>query len=561
MKQKKVYDAIIVGSGAAGGIAAHVLVNQGLDVLLLEIGPKWDPANDYLTSHKWPYDMPYRGLGKPGQYDGLWKVNAYTEHLYVNPRVDRYAVAPGTDFHWTRIHAVGGRTITWGRVSLRMSEADFKPKSLQDGYGDDWPVEYKDIAPYYDRAETLMGVHGTREGLAALPDGIYMPPPAMRCGEVLLKQGAAKLGIPVIPNRMAVLTRNQDGRAACHYCDECGRGCETASRFSTLEALIPQLIRQPNFTLQTHAAAARVLMDAQTNRAQGIAYINTQNKQESEVYGRVVVLGAGAMESTRILLNSKTRESPNGLANSSGVLGHYLMDTIKSGSINGFLPRLKGATVTNDDGAGGGHCYIPRHTNQPGGRKVSVLRGWQFQPSSGARPFPDFARSTLGFGSDFKRRVKQDYPALINMAGFGESLPRFDNYCEIDPNGLKDRYGIPQLRFHCQWGENDLKMADLMYDSAEELLRAAGAEINPYTRRVPPPPGDATHEVGTARMGDDPKTSVLNRFCQTHDVKNLFVVDGSSFVSLSEKNCTLTITALSWRASDYLAEELRRGNL
>ena len=561
MKQKKIYDAIIVGSGAAGGIAAHVLVSKGLDVLLLEIGPKWDPSNDYISAHKWPYEMPHRGLGKPGQYDGLWKVNAYTEHLYVHPRVDRYAVAPGTDFHWTRIHAVGGRTITWGRVSLRMSEADFKPKSLQDGYGDDWPIAYQDLAPYYDRAETLMGVYGTREGLASLPDGIYLPPPPMRCGETLLKKGGAKISIPVIPMRAAVLTRNHEGRATCHYCGECDRGCETFSRFSTLEAIIPKLIRQPNFTLQTHAAAHRVLMDPQTNRAQGIAYINTQNKQEYEVYGRVVVLGAGAMESTRILLNSKTREYPNGLANSSGVLGHYLMDTIKSGSISGFFPRLKGAPVTNDDGAGGGHCYIPRHTNQPGGRKVSVMRGWQFQPNSGSRSFPNFARSLPGFGADFKRRVRETNPSMVTMAGFGESLPNFDNYCEIDPDGLKDRYGIPQLRFNTKWGENDLKMADMMYDSAEELLRAAGAEVFPYQRRTPPPPGDATHEVGTARMGDDPKTSVLNRFCQAHDVKNLFVVDGSSFVSISEKNVTLTITALSWRASDYLAEELRKDNL
>ncbi len=198
---------------------------------------------------------------------------------------------------------------------------------------------------------------------------------------------------------------------------------------------------------------------------------------------------------------------------------------------------------------------------RPGGRKVSVLRGWQFQPNSGSHMFPNYSRSTPGFGSQFKRRIREQNPAAVTMAGFGEALPRFDNYCEIDPAGLKDRYGIPQLRFHCQWGENELKMADLMYDSAEEILRAAGAEINPYQRRFPPPPGDATHEVGTARMGDDPKTSALNRFCQAHDVKNLFVVDGSSFVSLSEKNCTLTITALSWRACDYLAEELRKGNL
>jgi choline dehydrogenase-like flavoprotein len=561
MQQKRVYDAVIVGSGAAGGIAAHVLVNRGLSVILLEIGPRWDPTKDYTSTHKWPYEMPFRGFGKPGQYDGLWKINAYTDHLYVNPRVDKYALAPGTGFHWTRIHAVGGRTNTWGRVSLRFSEADFKPKSMQDGYGDDWPIEYKDLASYYDRVETLIGVYGTKEGLAVLPDGIYMPPPPMRCGELRLKAACKRLNIPAIPNRVAVLTKNYNGRAACHYCGECDRGCDTSSRFSTLDAIIPSLLAKPNFTLRTQAAAQRVLLDSNTGKASGIAFIDTQDRQEHAVYGRTVILGAGAMESTRILLNSKNREFPNGLANSSGVVGHYLMDSIKSGFISGYLPELKGASVTNEDGAGGGHIYIPRYTNLPGRRKVTVMRGWQFQPNSGSDIFPGFANATPGFGSGFKKEVRDENPARIAMAGFGESLPNFNNYCEIDPDGLKDRYGIPQLRFNCKWGENDLKMADMMYDSAEEMLRAAGAEITPYTRRTPAPHGDATHEVGTARMGSDPRTSALNRFCQAHDVSNLYVVDGSSFVSMTEKNCTLTIMALSWRASDHLAEELRKGNL
>jgi choline dehydrogenase-like flavoprotein len=561
MAQKRVYDVIVVGSGAAGGVAAYVLVNRGLDVALLEIGPRWDPTRDFITSHKWPYEMPYRGLGRPGQYAGLWKINAYTEHLYVDPRVDRYGLAPGTDFHWTRIHAVGGRTITWGRMSLRMSEVDFKPRSMQDGDGQDWPISYADLAPYYERAERLIGVYGTREGLAVSPDGVYLPPPPMRCGEQLLKRGSAKLGIPAISARRAVLTVNYDGRAACHYCGECDRGCDTASRFSTLDSIIPKLVGRPNFTLRTHAAAYRVLMDPRTNRARGVSYIDTQNRQEYEVYGRAVVLGAGAMESTRILFNSRTREHPAGLANSSGMLGHYLMDTIKSGFVSGYLPELKGTPVLNDDGSGGGHIYIPRYVNLPGARKVSVQRGWQYQPTSGARIFPGHAHATSGFGHRFKQFIREQHPALVFMEGYGESLPRFDNYCEIDPDGLKDRYGIPQLRFHARWGDNDLKMADLMYDDAEEILRAAGAQIVPYERTLPPPPGDATHEVGTARMGDDPKTSVLNRWCQAHDVKNLFVADGASFVSLPEKNCTLTIMALAWRACDYLAEEMRKGDL
>jgi choline dehydrogenase-like flavoprotein len=565
MAQKKIYDAIVVGSGAAGGIASYVLATKGLNVLVLEIGPKWDRSTQFHTEHSWPYEMPYRGFGKPGQYTGLWKVSAYTDHLYVNPRIDRYATAPNTDFHWTRIHAVGGRTNTWARVSLRFSEWDFKPKSMQDGYGEDWPISYRDVAPYYDKAEVLMGVFGTKEGLAALPDGIYMPPPPPRCGEILFMNGGKKAGIPIIPIRKAMLTRNYDGRAACHYCGACDYGCSTASRFSTLDTIIPKLTGRRNFTLRTGAAVHRVLLDPKTGKARGVEYIDTQNKQTYEAYAKVVVLGAGAMESTRILLNSKSREYPTGLANTSGVLGHYLMDNFKSGSVSGYFPTLKGAPVTNDDGAGGGHVYVPRHTNIPAGkgkgRKIDALRGWQFQPGSGADMFPGYARSVGGFGSGFKREVRERNPARIGMTGFGEMLPDFNNYCEIDPDGLKDRYGIPQLRFNAKWGDNDLKMASIIYDTAEELLRAAGAEIIPYERRLPPPPGDATHEVGTARMGDDPKKSVLNKFNQAHDVKNLFVVDGASFVSGPEKNCTLSIAAIAWRASEYLAEELRRGNV
>jgi choline dehydrogenase-like flavoprotein len=559
-----VYDVIIVGSGAAGGVAAHVLVNRGLNVLLLEIGPKWNRTEIFHTEHSWPYEMPFRGLGRPGQYDGLWKVSAYTEHLYLHPRIDRYATAPGTDFHWTRIHAVGGRTNTWARVSLRMAEWDLKPKSMQDGAGEDWPISYGDLAPYYDKAEDLMGVFGTQEGLAVTPDGKYhAPTPRPRCGEIALTKGGRKIGIPIIPIRKAMLMKNRDTGAACHYCGACDYGCSTASRFSTLDTIIPRLTGRRNFTLRTGAAVHRVLLDPKTGKARGVEFIDTKNRLTYEARAKVVILGAGAMASTRILLNSKTKDQPNGLANSSGVLGHFLMDNFKSGFVGGWFPSLRASEVFNDDGAGGGHVYIPRHTNIPGGRggrRSPALRGWQYQPSTGSGKYPGYARGLPGFGAGLKREVREQNPARVFLAGFGECLPNFDNYCEIDPNGLKDRYGIPQLSFHAKWRDNELKMAELMYDTAEEILRAAGAEISPYNRTLPPPPGDATHEVGTARMGTDPKSSVLNGFNQAHDVRNLFVVDGASFVSCPEKNCTLSIAAVSWRASDFVAEEFRRGN-
>ncbi len=342
-------------------------------VLLLEIGPKWDRNTIFHTEHSYPYDMPFRGLGRPGQYDGLWKVSAYTEHLYVHPYKDRYATAPGTDFHWTRIHAVGGRTNTWARVSLRMSEWDMKPKSLQDGAGEDWPISYDELAPYYDKAEDLMGVFGTREGLAVTPDGNYhAPTPAPRCGEAQLVRGGKKIGIPIIPIRKAIILKNRDNRAACHYCGNCDYGCSTASRFSTLDTIIPQLVGKKNFTLRTGAAVHRVLLDPKTGKARGVEFIDTKNRLTYEARAKVVVIGAGAMASTRILLNSKTRHHEKGLANASGVLGHYIMDNFKAGMISGYIPAMKGSEVMNDDGSGGGHVYVPRHTNIPGGRKISA---------------------------------------------------------------------------------------------------------------------------------------------------------------------------------------------
>jgi choline dehydrogenase-like flavoprotein len=332
MGSQPVYDVIVVGSGAAGGIASYLLAMKGLKVLCLEAGRPIDPYKDFLT-HKFDYQLPYRNHGKPGQFGKLpqgmaWKITEKTDHLYTIPDEDPYAVAPGSKFTWTRLRAVGGRTLTWGRVVERYGPLDFKPKSLQGGWGEDWPISYDDVAPYYDKVEQFIGVSGGSESLYNVPAGQHLLPPFNpRCGELLIKKGAAKLGIKAIPQALAVLSRPYRGRPECHYCGGCNNGCLVEARYSSIAAF-RELRTRSNFTLKPYAAVNTVLMDSKTGKARGVSYIDTQNKQEYEAYGKAVVLAASNIESIRILLNSRNRDFPSGLANSSGTLGHYLMDHV-----------------------------------------------------------------------------------------------------------------------------------------------------------------------------------------------------------------------------------------
>jgi len=460
------------------------------------------------------------------------------------------------------LRAVGGRTLLWGRNTDRFGPLDFKPKSLQDGWGEDWPISYEDVAPYYDRVEALIGVTGSSEEVFNTPSGKNLLPPFRpRCGEWLIKKGAAKLGIKVLPYPLAVLSQTYDGRPPCHYCGACNYGCDSRSRFSSLEVLIPKLLSRPNFKLSANAAVHTVLMDSSTGKARGVTYIDTQNKQEYQAYGKVVVLSASLVESIRILLNSRNREFPQGLANSSGVLGHYLTEHVAFNSIEGFFPQLVGRSASNDDGPGESCLYIPRY-NYGHRDKKKFLRGYRFNFYTGCGMGPGPGAALTGFGSTFKKKIKELYPAAVNMSGYGEGLAFSSNYLEIDPGGLRDRFGLPQVRFHTS-AEYDHAFAiqDEMYGRMEEILRASGAEIFPYQKVAPYPLGSVTHEAGGCRMGDDPKTSVLDKWCRCHDVKNLFVVDAGCFVSHPEKAITHTIMALAYRASDYLAEQFRLGNV
>ncbi len=566
MGSESLYDVIVVGSGAAGGVAAYVLATRGLKVLCLEAGRTLDPAVDF-EPHKMPYEWPYRGQGKPGEYGKLpqgmgWKINAWTDHIYTIPKNDPYALAPGSKFTWTRVRAVGGRTNFWGRGVDRFGPLDFKAKSLQDGWGEDWPISYDDVAPYYDRVEALIGVSGGSEDVYNTPAGKHLLPPFIpRCGELLIKKGAEKLGIKVVPLPLAVLHGDYDGRPSCHFCGACNFGCQTASRFSSLDVLVPKLQRLKNFTLRTNSPVHTVLMHRDTGRARGVAYIDAKTRQTYQAHARTVVLAASMIESIRILFNSRDHDYPQGLANSSGTLGKYLMEHVAFNDVPAFLPQLAGRPSTNDDGPGEVGLYIPRFNYGHKDRK-KFLRGYRLTFYTGCGMGPGVGAGLAGFGSSFKKRIKELYPAGVSMGGYGEGLAFPWNYVEIDPGGLKDRYGIPQVRFHTTAKyEHAFAIRDEMYDKIEEVLRASGAEILPYKKVDPYPLGSVTHEAGGARMGDDPRISVLDKWNRCHDVKNLLVVDAACFVSHPEKQITHTIMAMAYRAADHLTEEFRLGNV
>jgi choline dehydrogenase-like flavoprotein len=565
MASQPVYDVIVVGSGNSGGIASYVLAMKGLKVLCLEAGRPIEPAKDFFT-HTFPYEWPYRGEGKPGQHGKLpqgmaWKISEWTDHLYTIPDEDPYAVAPGSKFTWTRLRAVGGRSLVWGRSVERYGPLDFKPKSLQGGWGEDWPIGYEDLAPYYDKVEDLIGVAGGSESLYNVPAGQHrLPPFNPRCGEMLVKKGAAKLGIKAIPQALAVLSKPYRGRPECHYCGGCNNGCLVEARYSSLAAF-EELKKHSNFTLKPYAAVNTVLMDPRTGKARGVSYIDTQNKQEYEVYSKAVVLAASNIESVRILLNSRNRDFPAGLANSSGVLGHYLSDHVSFGSVEGFFPQLAGRATTNDDGPGESSLYIPRYDYSGKGNK-KYLGGWRLNFYTGCGMGPGPGASLPGFGSAYKKKIKDLYPAPVSMGGYGEGLALRSNYVEIDPDGLRDPWGIPQVRFHTNAEYPEAyAMMDKMHGQINEILKASGAEILSNQKGNPTPLGAVTHEGGGARMGDDPRTSVLDKWCRAHDVNNVLVADAAPFVSHPEKEWTLTIMALAYRACDHLAEEFRLGNV
>ena len=569
----KSYDVCIVGSGAGGGMAAYVLANAGVKVVLLEAGPLYDPAKN-VTQLKWPWESPRRGASTPLRQNGDFDAAYGGWDLEGEP----YTHKDGTKFDWFRARMVGGRTNHWGRISLRFGPKDFKRKSI-DGLGDDWPIGYDDVAPFYDKIDRLIGVFGSKENLPNDPDSIYLPPPKPRLHELFIGNAGKELNIPVIPSRLSILTKpvNKE-RGACFYCRQCGRGCTVHADFSSSSVLVKPAIATGNVDIIPNAMAREVLTNEE-GIATGVSFVNIDDLQEYTVRAKVVMLAASACESSRLLLNSKSSRNPNGLANASGVVGKYLHDSTGA-SMGGILPHLVGRKRYNEDGVGGMHVYTPwwldnkkldfprgYHIEYGGGMNMPGYGfGFGMEKTNGKYPGRDGKQKAAGgYGASLKDDFRYFYGATVGMAGRGEAIAREDNYCEIDPHTV-DKYGIPVLRFHYKWSEHEVKQAKHMKETFKELIHkmrgvVTSGDDGPENDYGLAAPGRIIHEVGTTRMGNDPKKSALNKFNQAHDCKNLFVVDGGPFVSQADKNPTWTILALSMRASEYIIDQLKKQSL
>ena len=564
-------------------MAAHVLTSKGMKVLMLEAGKKL-PIERELRSMQWPYDHPRRGDAPPGShalsfneytirqppyaaksafehvfsYVGGWGGSDYVKNILVDEKEHPYT---GTSYAWVRARALGGKTNIWGRLALRLSDYDFKAKS-HDGYGDDWPIAYADIEPYYDRVDRYLGISGHRENLPHLPDSQFQRPTKLNAGEVMLRQKLANMGRVLTPYRAGVTTdgvKHNKYRSKCYGRGACNRragGCDIHAAFDSPTGLIYPAMDTGHLTLRTNAIAHEVLVDRNTGRARGVAFVDSVTRKSYEVKAKVVVLAASTLESARLLLLSKSPQHPNGIGNSSDHVGHNFCEHVMGPGVTGLIKELVGKEHTIEDGRPGGF-YIPRFRNL-GDRQGTFIRGYGFEGNSGQSMFP-WHTGRPGFGAQYKKDVRDHAGAFINIGAFGEVLPRYESQVSIDRD-VKDAWGIPALRFQYQFSDNERKMGEDMVTSAREMFDAAGIEIIGTDRELLTE-GWSIHELGTARMGADRRTSVLNQFQQSHDVANLFVVDGSSHVSASCQNPTWTIMALAWRSCDYLADEFRKGAL
>jgi choline dehydrogenase-like flavoprotein len=556
------YDALIVGSGITGGWAAKELSEKGLNVLILEAGRTIVPEKDYVE-HVPVWDLKYRGWDNRAERERTqfiqrqveYACDEYTHQFFVNDLENPYTLDKDKPFSWIRGRQVGGKSITWGRQSYRWSDLDFEA-NLKEGVGVDWPIRYADLAPWYDYVEDFAGISGQPEGLPQLPDGKFLPPMEMTCVEVDMRNALAKNFDDRIMTigRAAILTRVHKGRAACHYCGICHRGCITSSYFSSLSSTLPAAQKTGRFTIRPYSVVHSLIFDPATRRVSGVRVIDAQSKSAMEFKGKIVFLCASTLESTRIMLNSATSEFPDGLGNSSGELGHNLIDHHMGSGASGVMPGHADKMPFGNRPNG---IYIPRFRNVKTKQK-DFLRGYGYQ-GGGTREGWSRAQRMAGFGAEFKKTISEPGPWVMNLGGFGECLPYHNNCVEIDTAKL-DAWGIPNLKIQYEWGDNERAMSDDIATEAAEMLASAGAKQITINNQITTP-GLAIHELGTARMGRDPKTSVLNAYNQVHDVKNLFMTDGACMVSSSCVNPSLTYMALTARACDYAVSQLKKGEL
>ncbi len=557
------YDAIVVGSGISGGWAAKELTEKGLRTIVLEAGRPIDPAVDYVE-HVAPYDKRYRGMGDRTRLERYQPIqrqcgacDEYAGKFFVNDLDNPYSFPADKPFSWIRGRQVGGRSIMWGRCVYRWSDLDFEANA-KEGIAVDWPLRYRDLAPWWSYVEKFVGIQGRREGLAHLPDGEFQKPWPLNAAEqksrdiLLTKFGGERL---ITNARLAVLTEDHLGRQKCHLCGTCYRGCVTLSYFSSVNATLPAAKKTGNLTLRPFSVVHSVIYDPRTKKAAGVRVVDGNTKEMFDVKAKVVFLCASALESTRILLNSATAEFPAGLGNSSGELGHNLMDHIMDGGATGTLPWAKDRMEV---GRRPDAIYVPRFRNVKT-KHPDFLRGYGFEGRA-ERAGWERGGDMPGFGAAFKKSLINDLgPWELNLGGFGEMLPRHENYVEIDRH-LVDAWGIPALRVNCAYSDNEKKMQEDMVVGATEMLEALGA-TNIRTYKDDNPPGLVIHETGTARMGRDRKTSVLNAHNQMWDVPNVFVTDGACMTSTANQNPSITYMALTARAVDYAVNQLKRRDL
>jgi choline dehydrogenase-like flavoprotein len=561
------FDAIVVGSGISGGWAIKELTERGLKVLLIERGSETIHGTDYVGEGKAPWELSYRGAIPEDTLNTeyfiqkqCYALNGATKQFFVNDRQHPYISEKKKPFSWIRGYQLGGRSLLWYRQSYRWSEMDFNANKL-DGFGVDWPIRYKDIAPWYDHVETFAGISGSKEGLEQLPDGRFLPPMEMNCVELEVKKQIERQfpGRKMIIGRCAHLTQPTKehlelGRGQCQSRDECERGCSFGAYFSTLSATLPAAKRTNNLTILVDSIAHSIVYDKSNKRASGVKVINTKTNTHSQLNARLIFLCASTLGTSQIMLNSKSDSFPNGIANSSGTLGHYLMDHIFESGANGEYPGFQDKYFKGRRPNG---IYIPRYRNVTSKDK-RFLRGFGFQ-GGGKRPSWNRAKSIDGIGKSLKEQLRRPGSWTFSLGGFGEMLPDKRNRVWLDEK-LKDKWGIPILNIDCMLRDNELEMLKAMSEDAKEMLEASGM-INVKTYNNSAPPGLAIHEMGTARMGHDPKTSVLNKYNQAHDVPNLFISDGSCMTSSACQNPSLTYMALTARAASTAVDMLKEGRI